>query len=271
MDEPASFGAWIQRRRKVFDLTQAELAAQIGCALGTIRKIETDERRPSKQIAARLADQLQLAPEELAVFLKAARAEVGVDRLAPPTQLVRPPKVAAAALPRGTVTFLFTDIQGSTQLWERHPQVMGTVIARHEALLRERITAAGGMIFKQIGDAICAAFASAQDAVIAALAAQRALHSEAWGAIGPLGVRMALHTGIVEERGGDYFGLPLSRIARLLSAGHGGQILLSLATEQLVREHLPFEVALRDHGIHRLKDLSLPEQIFQLVAPNLPS
>jgi predicted ATPase/class 3 adenylate cyclase len=269
MDEHGSFGGWIQRRRKALDLTQAELAERIGCALGTIRKIETDERRPSKQIAARLADQLRLAPEELALFLRAARAEVGVDRLAPPTQLV--PPAEAAALPRGTVTFLFTDIEGSTQLWERHPRAMAAVIARHEALLREAITAASGVVFKQVGDAICAAFASAQDALTAALAAQRALHSEAWGAIGALGVRMALHTGVVEERGGDYVGLPLSRIARLLSAGHGGQILLSLATEQLVREQLPPEVALRDLGVHRLKDLSLPEQIFQLVAPGLPS
>jgi predicted ATPase/class 3 adenylate cyclase len=271
MHEHASFGAWIQRRRKALDLTQAELAERVGCAVGTVRKIETDERRPSKQIAARLADQLQLAPEELALFLKAARAEVGVDRLAPPTQLVPPPTVAAASLPHGTVTFLFTDIEGSTQLWQRHPQAMGAVVARHEALLRGAITAAGGVVFKLVGDAICAAFASAQDALTAVLAAQRAIHAEAWGTIGPLGVRMALHTGVVEERGGDYFGLPLSRVARLLSAGHGGQILLSLATEQLVREQLPPEVALRDLGVHRLKDLSLPEQIFQLVAPDLPS
>src|SRR5687767_11137114 len=100
MHESASFGAWMARRRKAIDLTQAELAERVGCALGTIRKIETDERRPSKQIAARLADQLQLASEELAVFLKAARAEVGADRLAPPTQLV-PPPTAAGLLPRG--------------------------------------------------------------------------------------------------------------------------------------------------------------------------
>jgi predicted ATPase/class 3 adenylate cyclase len=270
MDEHASFGAWIQRRRKALDLTQAELAERVSCALGTIRKIETDERRPSKQIAARLADQLHLAPDQRSVFLQAARAEVGVDRLAPLAQLV-PPTVAAASLPRGTVSFLFTDIEGSTQLWERHPQAMGAVVARHEALLREAITAAGGVVFKLVGDAICAAFASAQDAVTAVLAAQRALQAQAWGTIGPLGVRMALHTGVVEERRGDYFGLALSRVARLLSAGHGGQILLSLATEQLVREQLPPEVALRDLGVHRLKDLSLPEQLFQLVAPDLPS
>jgi predicted ATPase/class 3 adenylate cyclase len=276
MDEYASFGAWIQRRRKALDLTQAELAEQVGCALGTIRKIETDERRPSKQIAARLADQLQLAPNQLAMFLKAARAEVAVDQLSSAPQPVLPlPTIPSAVLPRGTVTFLFTDIEGSTQLWERHPQAMGAVVARHEMLLREAITAAGGVVFKLVGDAICAAFSSAQDGVNAALAAQRALRAEAWGATGlpqgqPLRVRMALHTGIVEERGGDYFGLPLSRVARLLAAGHGGQILLSLASEQLVREQLPPAVVLRDLGLHRLKDLSLPEQIFQLVARDLP-
>src|SRR6266540_3973345 len=269
MDEHASFGARMGRRRKALDLTQAELDKRIGCALGTIRKIETDERRPSKQIATRLADQLRLAPEELAVFLKAARAEVGVDRLAPPAQLVPPPTVAAALLPRGTVTFLFTDIEGSTQLWERHPQAMGTVVARHEALLREAIAAAGGVVFKLVGDAICAAFASAQDAVTDVLSAQLALQAEAWGAIGPLGVRMALHTGVVEERGGDYFGLPLSRVARLLAAGHGGQILLSLAIEELVREQLPPDAELYNLGDHQFKDLTYSERIFQLVTHDL--
>ncbi len=142
------------------------------------------------------------------MFLKAARAEVGVDRLAPPTQLAPPPTAATGFLPRGTVTFLFTDIEGSTQLWERHPRAMGPVVARHEAILREAITAAGGVIFKLVGDAICAAFASAQDALIAALAAQRALQAEAWAAVGPLGVRMALHTGVVEERGATTLACP---------------------------------------------------------------
>jgi class 3 adenylate cyclase len=111
----------------------------VGCALGTIRKIELDERRPSKQIAARLADLLRLAPDERATFLRAARAEVGVAQLAPPTQLVTPPTVDMTALPRGTVTFLFTDIEGSTRLWERHPQAMPGALARHEAILRTGI------------------------------------------------------------------------------------------------------------------------------------
>jgi predicted ATPase/class 3 adenylate cyclase len=278
MEPISSFGYWLRRRRKALDLTQDELARQVGCAIGTLKKLETDERRPSKQLAERLADCLAIPATERAAFLKVARAELAVDQL---DLAVQPPnrpddRLRSRSLASGTLTFLFTDIEGSTQLWERHPQAMVAVLARHEALLRGAITAADGVIFKLVGDSVCAAFASAQAAVTAALAAQRALHTEAWGAMGlpqgqPLRVRMALHTGLVEERGGDYFGLPLSRIARLLSAGHGGQILLSLATEQLVREHLPFGVALRDLGIHRLKDLSLPEQIFQLVAPNQQS
>jgi transcriptional regulator with XRE-family HTH domain len=118
MEPISSFGYWLRRRRKALDLTQGELAHQVGCAIGTLKKIETDERRPSKQIAERLADQLGLAPDERVAFLQAARAERGVDQLAPPTRTVpQAALVPTAALPRGTVTFLFTDIEGSTQLW----------------------------------------------------------------------------------------------------------------------------------------------------------
>jgi predicted ATPase/class 3 adenylate cyclase len=177
--------------------------------------------------------------------------------------------VPSASLPRGTVTFLFTDIEGSTQLWAHDPEQMDAAVSRHEVLLRDAITAAGGVVFKTVGDAVYAAFASALDAVTAAVASQRALSMEAWSLSSPLRVRMALHSGVVEARGGDYYGLPLSRVARLLAAGHGGQILLSLATEQLVREQLPPDIALRELGSHRLKDLSLPEQIFQLVCADL--
>jgi predicted ATPase/class 3 adenylate cyclase len=270
MDEIFSLGQWIKRRRKALDMTQDELAQRVGCSKELIVKIEADARRPSKQIAERLADQLGLAEDEHVTFLRAARAELGVDRLAPPTRSVsQQALVPAAALPHGTVTFLFTDIEGSTQLWAHHPQQMGAAVARHEALLREAITAAGGVVFKTVGDAVYAAFASALDAVSAAVAGQRALNTEAWGLSSPLLIRMALHSGVVEARGGDYLGLPLSRVARLLAAGHGGQILLSLAIAELVREQLPTDVTLRDLGSHRLKDLSLPEQIYQLVAPDL--
>src|SRR5215510_8098623 len=122
-----------------------------------------------------------------------------------------------------------------------------------------------------VGDALYTAFASALDAVQAAVAGQQAIAAEPWGTATPLQVRMALHSGVVEERGGDYFGLPLSRIARLLDAGHGGQILLSQATEVLVREQLSPELTLRHLGRYQLKDLSDPQHIFQLLAPDLPA
>jgi predicted ATPase/class 3 adenylate cyclase len=173
--------------------------------------------------------------------------------------------------PTGTVTFLFTDIEGSTKLWERYPDAMKAALARHDEILRAAIETHGGYVFKTVGDAFCAAFSTAPDALEATLSAQRALSAEAWGETGPLKVRSALHTGAAEERGGDYFGPPLNRIARLLSAGHGGQILLSLATQELARDHLPEGVGLRDMGEHRLKDLARPEHVFQLVAPDLPA
>ena len=176
-----------------------------------------------------------------------------------------------ADLPTGTVTFLFTDIEGSTKLWEQSPESMRGALARHDAILREAIEGHGGFVFKTVGDAFCAAFPTALDALGSALAAQRALSSEAWGEeIGALRARMALHTGATEERDGDYFGPPVNRVARLLSAGHGGQVLLSLPTQELVRDRLPADTQLRDLGERRLKDLSRPERVFQLTAPYLP-
>jgi transcriptional regulator with XRE-family HTH domain len=117
MDEIFSLGQWIKRRRKALDMIQDELAQRVGCSKELIVKIEADARRPSKQIAERLADQLGLTEDERGTFLRAARAELGVDRLAPPTRSVaQTALLSAAALPHGTVTFLFTDIEGSTQL-----------------------------------------------------------------------------------------------------------------------------------------------------------
>src|SRR5262245_20166284 len=124
-----------------------------------------------------------------------------------------------SALPSGTVTFLFTDIEGSTKLWEQHPQAMRSALARHDSILRQAIESHNGYVFKTVGDAFCAAFRTAADALAAALAAQHALIGEAWGETGALRVRMALHTGAAEERDGDYFGPTLNRAARLLSAG----------------------------------------------------
>ena len=164
-----------------------------------------------------------------------------------------------AAPPSGTVTFLFTDIEGSSRMWEKCPETMRTALARHDRILRSAIVAHGGHVFKTVGDAFCAAFPTAPEALEAALSAQRALLvNEDWGEAGAPLVRMALHTGSAEERDGDYFGPPLNRVARLLSAGHGGQTLLSLPTQELVRDQLPVGAQLRDLGEHRLKDLARP-------------
>ncbi len=171
----------------------------------------------------------------------------------------------------GTFTFLFTDIEGSTRRWEEQPGVMSAAVARHDALLRSAIEAHGGHVFKTVGDAFCAAFHTAQDALAAALAVQYAVESEDWGAVGALRVRMALHTGAAETRDGDYFGQTLNRVARILSAGHGGQTLLSEVSYGLVRDNLLDGVTHQDMGEHRLKDLMRPERIFQVVAPNLPN
>ena len=177
-----------------------------------------------------------------------------------------------ADLPTGTVTFLFTDIEGSTKLWEKSPRGMQVALIRHDAVLWEAIERHGGFVFKTVGDAFCAAFPTALSALEAALAAQRGLFSEAWGEeVGTIRTRMALHTGTTHERDGDYFGPPVNRVARLLSAGHGGQILLSSSTQELVRDHLPAATHLRYLGEKRLKDLSRPERIFQLTTPALPS
>jgi predicted ATPase/class 3 adenylate cyclase len=175
---------------------------------------------------------------------------------------------AERLLPTGTVTFLFTDIEGSTRLWERHHAAMQQALAHHDAILRDAIESNDGYLVKTTGDGAYAAFAIAADAIAASLAAQRGLTAYAWGELS-ITSRMALHSGGAEQRGSDYYGPALNRAARLMEAGHGGQILLSLATEELVRDHLPAGIALRDMGERRLKDLIRPERVFQVIAPDL--
>jgi predicted ATPase/class 3 adenylate cyclase len=177
----------------------------------------------------------------------------------------------ATPIPEDTVTFLFTDVEGSTRLWEQHPDAMREALLRHDTLLHHAIEVHGGHVFKTFGDQFCAAFATAPDALEAALAAQRTLQAEPWEEVGSLRVRMALHTGAAEVRESDYFGPPLNRVAHLLAAAHGGQVLFSLAAAELVRDHLPEGASLRDMGERRLQDLVRPERIFQLVTPELPA
>ena len=172
----------------------------------------------------------------------------------------------------GTVTFLFTDIVGSTRLWELHPEPMKAALARHDAILSQAIATNHGRLIKTTGDGCLAAFETAAGAIAAALVAQQALLAEPWSEIQPqtLMARMGVHTGEAEARAGDYFGPALNRTARLMSVGHGGQVLVSAVTAELTRDQLPPGVSLRDLGEHRLKDLQRPEHIFQLAHPALP-
>lgn len=176
---------------------------------------------------------------------------------------------AMAQLPFGTVTFLFSDVEGSTQLLERHGPAMGAALARHHELFEQTVERHGGAIFETVGDAVYAAFSSAAAAAAAALDALRALAAEDWGPIGRLAVRIAVHTGTVERRGDHYFGPALFRVARLQALGYGEQTLLSGVTAGLASEAMPAGASLRDLGSHRLKDLGEPEHVYQLVHPDL--
>src|SRR5215207_5834260 len=174
-------------------------------------------------------------------------------------------------LPSGTVTFLFTDIEGSTALWERDRAAMREAVDRQLAILHSLIAAHHGVLFKTIGDGTQAAFRTAEEALRAAVASQRALLAEDWGEIGPIRVRMALHAGeAIPDAHGDYLAAPLNRLSRLLATGHGGQILLAQTVQQLTRGALPAGTTLQDLGEHRLRDLLEPEHVYQLRHPDLP-
>jgi tetratricopeptide (TPR) repeat protein len=175
-------------------------------------------------------------------------------------------------LPSGDVTFLFTDIEGSTRLIQQHPDAMKGALARHNALLQDAIDAHHGHVFQVLGDGFCSAFEHASDALVAALDAQRALYQEKWGAVGAVRVRMGLHTGSADARDGEYVSsLTLARTQRVVSAGHGGQTLLSSAAADRVGRELPNGTTLRDLGVHKLRGLTEAEVIYQLVAADLPS
>jgi class 3 adenylate cyclase len=175
--------------------------------------------------------------------------------------------------PTGTVTFLFTDVEGSTRHWEEHPAAMRAALARHDALIEAEVAGHEGTVVRPRGegDSRFAVFARASDAVAAAAALQRALSAEPWPPEAVLRVRMALHTGEADLREGDYYGSAVNRCARLRAIAHGGQTLLSAATAALVWDSVPSGASLRDLGEHRLADLQRPEHVFQLDAGALPA
>jgi predicted ATPase/class 3 adenylate cyclase len=195
---------------------------------------------------------------------KSSRATVRVQ----PTSLVRKPELLT-----GTVTFLFTDIENSTRLWENYPKAMNGALTRHYAILWEVVERNAGRIVETTGDGILAVFSRAIDGVTAAINAQQIMNMETWDELKPgaIRIRMGLHTGEAETQDDKYAGPVLNRAARLMSVGHGGQILLSTTTMELVRDQLPNEVSLRNLGEHRLKNLERAERVYQLVHPSLPA
>ena len=176
-----------------------------------------------------------------------------------------------AELPSGTVTFLFSDVEGSTRLLTRLRGRYAEVLGEHQRLLRAAFDAHDGREVHTEGDAFFVAFARASDAIAAAVSAQRALASQRWPEGVDVRVRMGVHTGEAEVRLDDYVGLDVHRAARICAAGHGGQVLISSSTRELVADELPGDVALRDLGEHRLKDLDRPEHLFQVVVGDLPA
>jgi predicted ATPase/class 3 adenylate cyclase len=179
--------------------------------------------------------------------------------------------VERGAVPTGTVVFLFSDIEGSTQRWDAYGEAMREALRRHDEILRSEIEARRGYVFKTIGDAFCAAFSSVADALEAAVRAQRRLAGEDFEAVDGLRVRMAIDAGVTDERDGDYFGPAVNRIARLTNVGHGGQVLLSGFAADFVTAAPVAGIGLRNLGTLALRGLREPERVYQAVAAGLPS
>lgn len=255
---------------------EGELGAQFGVAETDIQHYKAGYVPAEPRVVALFAEvgvrRGFLARTWLGRFLEAARyptPDALRSQLA--DALGAPAPLAYDGLPSGTVALLFTDIAGSTTRWEQQPGPMEHALERHDTILRRAVDAYGGQVFKTVGDAFYAVFTTVPAALESALAAQRALLSEEWGPVGSLLVRMAIHAGAPQLRDGDYFGPSMNRVARVISAGHGGQVLLSHSAQNLARDSLPPDAQLRDLGEHRLKDLGRPEHIFQLEAPDLPA
>ena len=170
--------------------------------------------------------------------------------------------------PTGTFTFLFTDIENSTPLWEKHPEAMKTALAKHDSLLRGILLMHNGQIVKVTGDGFHVVFTTASDAVHAAVHAQQALQKDTQDDV-PIKVRMGIHTGEAQLRDGDYFGGTLNLAARIMSIGHGGQILISETTHNITQDHMPSNISVLNLGQHQLKGLSKIEKIFQISTPDL--
>ncbi len=272
------FGDLLRRHRLAAGLTQEELAEQAGLSRRGIADLERGVRQsPRKETVALLAEALELSEDDRAAFVAAARRESGRPAPAPsaaslPSAVPGEATLSARALPSGTVTFLFTDLEGSTHLLQqlgvaRYAEALETV----RRLLRAACAQHHGLEVDATGDRSFFAFAQAPEAVAAAAQAQRALAAHTWPEGACVLMRMGLHTGAAQVVGDHYIGLDVHRAARIAAAGHGGQALLSWTTCALVESKIPEGIALRDLGEHRLKDLQRAERLYQVVLPDVPS
>jgi predicted ATPase/DNA-binding SARP family transcriptional activator len=237
---------------------------------------QAEALRAYQRIRGILREELGLEPTP---SLRRLEQQILLQR--PELEEPRPPKPVRPAgkearpsgtsRPGDTVVFLFTDIEASTRRWEGDEEAMAEDLARHDEILRGAVEESQGRVFVNTGDGLCAAFPTASATLAAALGIQRALLKEKWRSPVPLRVRMAIHAGAAEPRGGNYVGPTLNRTARLLSLGWGCQVLCSQAAADLARDYLPVGVALLDLGDHRLADLSRAERVFQVTHPDLPA
>jgi predicted ATPase/class 3 adenylate cyclase len=263
-----TFATLLRHARRAAGLTQEALAERASISVDAISALERGlTRAPHADTVDFLAKALHLSEGERAAWEQATRglrlpgeeAAPALDSASqPPAPLPRP------APPTGTVTLLFTDIEGSTRLLHRLGSEYARALGEHQALLRAAFAAHGGVEVDTQGDAFYVAFASAPAAVEAA-----ALAAHAWPEGTTLRVRMGLHTGTPQVVGDHYVGLDVHRAARIAAAGHGGQVLLSQTTHALVEQALPDGMTLRELGAHRLEDLHQPERLYQLVLPGL--
>ncbi|HSL43712.1 MAG TPA: tetratricopeptide repeat protein [Anaerolineales bacterium] len=274
MDDIHSFGKWLRHRRRGLDLTQEELAHQVGCAPITIRKLEGDEMRPSKQLAEALSGPLGIPLNQRQEFVKFARADPkdALDsRFGSLFEIPVLSKTRDIHFPFGTVHLLFSDIGGSTQLAQRLGGKYIHVLEEHQRMLRDAFSKWNGHEVSTHGDSFFAVFSRATDAVSAAIEAQHALAGKKWSDGIQLQVRIGIHTGEPTLVNQDYVGVDVHRAARICAAASPGQVLLSNETRVMVERQLPPNVRLQELGKYRLKDLNEPEHLYQLVMNDLPS
>ncbi len=271
------------RRATALDPTREDVAREFMRLLAASGQFEAALRYFSeieRVFEADLGDEPSTATQQLAQEIRARSIPVTFTA---PEQVVRKtqdPSALNPPIPTGTVTFLMTDIEGSTALWEKAGAAFKSALSTHHALIRREIGRNGGYEANEAGDSFLIAFATASDALSCALACQRGLAAQPWPTLqsdGPdagvsqpstlnpqLKVRMALHTGEVELENGEYHGIVLHRGSRILSAAHGGQTLVSEATAALLRRDLETDLQLKDLGVYRLRDVETPERLIQV-------